>query len=108
VRAPATGPRRIQVMSISKTRSSFYRRLYVAYLIDTGVDTVPAIEAFTGMPRRTAQDTLQALAEIDITCRFVGAKRNGAHVIDDWGPIRLDWLRTHIEKIAQALGYPSP
>ncbi len=54
----------------SKTRTSFYRRLYVAWLISQGTDTVPAIMEATGMPRRTAQDTLSALAELDISCAF--------------------------------------
>ncbi|WP_166801150.1 helix-turn-helix domain-containing protein, partial [Pseudomonas aeruginosa] len=30
-------------MTISKTKSSFYRRLYVAYLIDSGIASVPEI-----------------------------------------------------------------
>ncbi|EPK1206499.1 helix-turn-helix domain-containing protein, partial [Pseudomonas aeruginosa] len=51
-------------MTISKTKSSFYRRLYVAYLIDSGIASVPEIMAATGMPRRTAQDTIAALEEL--------------------------------------------
>ena len=44
-------------MDVSKTKTSFYRRLYVAWLIDSGTaDSVPALMAATGMPRRTAQD----------------------------------------------------
>ena len=59
-------------MTVSKTKSSFYRRLYVAWLIDSGTAvSVPAIVEATGMPRRTAQDTLAALADLDIDCRFV-------------------------------------
>ena len=43
-------------MESSKTRTSFYRRLYVAWLIDSGsACSVPALMAVTGMPRRTAQ-----------------------------------------------------
>lgn len=57
-------------MTISKTKSSFYRRLYVAYLIDSGIASVPEIMAATGMPRRTAQDTIAALEELDIVCEF--------------------------------------
>lgn len=38
------------LMTISKTKSSFYRRLYVAYLIDSGIASVPEIMAATGMP----------------------------------------------------------
>ena len=67
----------------SKTRTSFYRRLYVAWLISQGTDTVPAIMEATGMPRRTAQDTLSALAELDISCAFEqteGARHLQGHI----------------------------
>lgn len=58
-------------MDVSKTKSSFYRRLYVAYLIDSGqASNVPALTEMTGMPRRTAQDTIAALADLDIVCEF--------------------------------------
>ena len=58
-------------METSKTKTSFYRRLYVAWLIDSGAATsVPAIMEATGMPRRTAQDTLLALGELDIDLRY--------------------------------------
>ena len=44
-------------MTVSKTKSSFYRRLYVAWLVDSGAAaSVPALVEATGMPRRTAQD----------------------------------------------------
>ncbi|MBF4291574.1 helix-turn-helix domain-containing protein, partial [Vibrio anguillarum] len=39
----------------SKTQTSFLRRVLVAYLIDTGKNTVPLVMEATGMPRRTAQ-----------------------------------------------------
>jgi len=58
------------MMTHSKTKTSFYRRLYVAHLIDSGINTVPRIVEETGMPRRTAQDTLSALDELDIDCSF--------------------------------------
>ena len=36
-------------MDVSKTKSSFYRRLYVAYLIDSGqASSVPALTDATG------------------------------------------------------------
>ncbi|MDT8896151.1 winged helix-turn-helix domain-containing protein [Halomonas sp. I1] len=98
--------------SLSKTQSSFYRRLYVAHLIAAGTDSVPAIVAATGMPRRTAQDTLSALAELDIRCEFEpapGQRHNiGHYVIRDWGPIDPDWVANHAERIRLVLGYPSP
>ncbi|MAY71330.1 MAG: hypothetical protein CME82_07735 [Halomonas sp.] len=98
--------------SLSKTRTSFYRRLYLAHLVASGIDSVPAITAATGMPRRTAQDTLAALEELDIRCRFEhqpGKPHNIGHYrIEDWGPIDPDWLSRHAERLGQLLGYPSP
>ncbi|MED5296728.1 MAG: winged helix-turn-helix domain-containing protein [Pseudomonadota bacterium] len=97
--------------TLSKTRTSFYRRLYVAHLIASGVDTVPAITTATGMPRRTAQDTLSALEELDIECHFdheQGKPHNIGHYrIVDWGPIDATWLASHAERLRQTLGYPA-
>ncbi|MCH7371374.1 winged helix-turn-helix domain-containing protein [Aeromonas sp. MR16] len=94
----------------SKTRTSFYRRLYVAHLISQGTDTIPTIMAATGMPRRTAQDTLAALAELDILCAFEqteGARHlQGHYRISDWGPINPDWIAANLPVIKETLGYP--
>ncbi|HDO1375118.1 TPA: winged helix-turn-helix domain-containing protein [Aeromonas veronii] len=94
----------------SKTRTSFYRRLYVAWLISQGTDTVPAIMEATGMPRRTAQDTLTALAELDISCAFEqteGARHlQGHYRISDWGPINPAWIKAQLPIIKETLSYP--
>ncbi|WP_342594154.1 winged helix-turn-helix domain-containing protein [Salinicola lusitanus] len=100
-------------MPLSKTRTSFYRRLYVAHLIDAGLAaSVPTIVELSGMPRRTAQDTLAALAELDIRCEFEQSRGErhqiGRYVIHDWGPISSTWVSDHVEQIANALGYPLP
>lgn len=98
-------------MEVSKTRSSFYRRLYVAWLIDSGSATsVAALMAATGMPRRTAQDTLAALAELDIDCQFIqdaGERHNAGHyVICDWGAIDRQWVAANLARLRGVLGYP--
>lgn len=98
-------------MDISKTRSSFYRRLYVAWLIDSGAAcTVPALMSATGMPRRTAQDTLTALADLDIDCVFsqlTGERNNAGHYrIRNWGPIDPQWITANRQQIKSVLGYP--
>ena len=98
-------------MDVSKTKSSFYRRLYVAWLIDSGgACSVPALMAATGMPRRTAQDTLTALADLDIDCVFVqqpGERNNAGHyAIRDWGAIDPRWIAAHLAQIKAILGYP--
>lgn len=98
-------------MDVSKTRASFYRRLYVAWLIDSGAATsVPALMAATGMPRRTAQDTLAALAELDIDCAFEqedGERHNaGRYAIRNWGPIDRRWVAAQLPRLKSVLGYP--
>ena len=93
-------------MQTSKTRTSFYRRLYVAWLIDSGqAVSVPALMEATGMPRRTAQDTLAALSELDIDCQFEqnpGERNNAGHYrIHD-----RQWIEANLQQIKATLGYP--
>ncbi|RMR08041.1 hypothetical protein ALP94_01636 [Pseudomonas savastanoi pv. glycinea] len=98
-------------MDVSKTKSSFYRRLYVAYLIDSELaSNVPALVDATGMPRRTAQDTIAALADLDIVCEFEqldGARNHaGQYRIRDWGAIDKNWIAGNLAQIKAVLGYP--
>jgi hypothetical protein len=87
----------------SKTKTSFYRRVYVAHLINSGANTVPLICEHTGMHRRTAQDTILALNELAIVCQFMGEKRNGHYEIIDWGPIKKDWVKKHLKDVLSVL-----
>jgi hypothetical protein len=98
-------------MDVSKTKSSFYRRLYVAFLIDSGAaSSVPALTEATGMPRRTAQDTIAALADLDIVCEFEqeeGARNHaGRYRIRDWGAIDRTWIEGNLRQIKAVLEYP--
>ncbi|MBA1243410.1 winged helix-turn-helix domain-containing protein [Pseudomonas japonica] len=98
-------------MDVSKTRTSFYRRLYVAYLIDSGLaSSIPALTEVTGMPRRTAQDTVAALAELDIVCEFEQAEGERNHIghyrIRDWGAIDRGWVDRNLARIKAVLQYP--
>lgn len=89
-------------MNHSKTKTSFYRRIYVTWLITQGVDTVPKIIAATGMPRRTAQDTLAAIHELAI----VLDNANGKFTVADWGAVSEPWVRSNIGDIKRVLEYP--
>ena len=93
-------------MKHSKTKTSYYRRLYVAYLIDTGVNTVPAIMEATGMPRRTAQDTINALSELDIECAFAGPTKSGEYKIKNWAAIQKAWIKNNLQHVKDVLLYP--
>ncbi len=86
----------------SKTKTSFYRRLYVAWLIERGSNTVPKIIEATGMPRRTAQDTLAAIHELDIEMENF----NGTFRIVNWGAVNRHWLADNITQIKTVLAYP--
>ena len=89
-----------------KTKTSFYRRLYVAHLIDSGVNTVPAIMQHSHMPRRTVQDTITALHELDIDCEFVGGNKNGRYRINEWGAISPDWVSANLSTLLHVLALP--
>lgn len=86
----------------SKTKTSFYRRLYVAWLIEKGSNTVPKIIGATGMPRRTAQDTLAAIHELDIEME----NNNGTYRIVNWGAVNKVWVGDNIQQIKHVLAYP--
>lgn len=86
----------------SKTKTSFYRRIYVAWLIDQNINTVPKIIDATGMPRRTAQDTLAAIHELDIAMENTA----GVYRILTWGAINQDWVAANVAHLKAVLDYP--
>lgn len=86
----------------SKTKTSFYRRLYVAWLIAQGVNSVPKIIEATGMPRRTAQDTLAAIHELDIVLENNG----GIYHVENWGAVNHQWVDANVQNIKTVLTYP--
>ncbi|MBH0063486.1 helix-turn-helix domain-containing protein [Pseudoalteromonas sp. NZS71] len=89
-------------MTHSKTKTSLYRRAYVTWLISTGVNTVPAIIEATGMPRRTAQDTLAAIPELSIALENKG----GSYSVVDWGMLNKAWLKNNLQHVKDVLLYP--
>ncbi|KPW03196.1 helix-turn-helix domain-containing protein [Pseudoalteromonas sp. P1-11] len=92
-------------MDISKTKSSFYRRLLLAGYIENGVNTIPKIMQEIDIPRRTAQDTINALIELDIECCYVGSTKNGYYEICSWGAIDREWVKVNLEHLKNTLGY---
>lgn len=90
-------------MTHSKTKTSYYRRLYVAYLIDTGINTVPLLLETTLMPKRTLQDTILALAEMDIVCAISGGTKNRSYSIDSWGAINKSYIKSNLQHVKGVL-----
>ena len=87
----------------SKTKTSYYRRLYIAYLIDTGINTVPLLLESSEMPKRTLQDTILALAEIDIVCAISGGTKNRSYSIESWGAINKSYIKNNLQHIKAIL-----
>lgn len=90
----------------SKTKTSYYRRLYVAYLIDAGTNTTQGIIDITGMPRRTLQDTIKALADLDIVCESRGGTKASNYRISQWGAIDKKWIHANLQHVKSVLEYP--
>jgi hypothetical protein len=86
----------------SKTKTSFYRRIYVAWLIAQGINSVPKIIEATGMPRRTAQDTLAAIHELAIDLE----NTNGTYRVANWGAVSQLWVENNIPHLKTVLEYP--
>jgi hypothetical protein len=89
----------------SKTKTSFYRRLYVAHLIDTGTNTVSLLLEATGMHKRTLQDTILALSELDIVCASTGGTKNKTYSIEDWGTINKTYIKKNLQHVKSVLQY---
>jgi hypothetical protein len=89
----------------SKTKTSYYRRLYIAHLIDNGINTVPLLLDSTGMPKRTLQDTILALAEMDIVCASTGGTKNRSYSIEEWGAINKNYIINNLQHIKGVLQY---
>ncbi len=87
----------------SKTQTSFLRRLLVAYLIDSGRNTVPLLMEATGMPRRTAQDTIKALCELEIEVELFN---RGEYRIINWGAVNHSWIKNNLTYVCSVLLYP--
>ena len=86
----------------SKQQIAYYRKLYLAHLIANARLDVVGLERETGMPRRTLQDAIKAMADIGIDCRFVqdGPRhRHGYYQVDNWGDHRPEWIAENLVRV---------
>jgi len=94
-------------MEVTKQQRAFYRKLYLGWLVSQEQHGATSLQKLTGMPRRTIQDTLKDMSDIGIALRFQqqeGGRHNaGFYVLDDWGPIRPEWISANLSEIEQAL-----
>jgi len=93
----------------SKQRRAYCRKLLLAHIVSTGRHDLRSLEACTGMPRRTLQDSLADLGDIGIVCTFVqdGPKNNhGFYRIEDWGDHAPVWIAANAELLAREIADP--
>jgi len=87
----------------STIKTSYYRRLYVAYSIATGSNTVPLLLIATKMHRRTLQEAILTLGEIDIICTSTGGTKNKCYSIEGWGAINKNYIKNNLLHIVSVL-----
>jgi len=82
--------------TVSKQQRAFFRKLYLSFLISQEQHNLTSLQKQTGMPRRTIQDSIKDLSDVGIECAFIqheGGRHNEGHYeINDWGPIRAEWI----------------
>lgn len=97
----------MEQQEVTKAQKAFFRKIYLAYLIDSEQHSARSLMTLTGMPRRTIQDTLADLSDIGIEAQFVqregGRHNDGYYQLDDWGPIRRSWIERQLSQIEQSL-----
>lgn len=93
-------------MNPSKASKAYYRKLWIALLIDSERHSLLSLEEATGMHRRTLQTAMAGFSDIGIECEFVqdGPKhKHGYYCITDWGDHRRDWIETRRDDIEALL-----
>ena len=94
----------------SKQRRAYCRKLLLAHLVAGARHDLRSLEAATGMPRRTIQDTLADLDDIGIRAEFVqdGPRNNhGYYRILGWGDHDPAWIAAHIDALQRELAHAS-
>lgn len=89
-------------LTASKQQNAFFRKLYIAQLIESDRHNLLSLHKVTGMPRRTLQDAIAALGDLTIECEFVqeGERNNaGFYRINSWGAINREWVVEHLTEI---------
>ena len=93
-------------MTASRPKKAYYRKLYLAHLIDTERHNLVSLVEKTGMPLRTIQDAVKALPNIGIEYKFIqdGSKNNhGYYEIGDWTDHNRDWIRINLQYVKDVI-----
>ena len=78
----------------------------MAFLIDSGINTVQGLLDTTEMPKRTLQDTLKALSDLDIVVESRGGTKNASYKVSSWGAVDKQWIANNLQHVKDVLQYP--
>jgi len=88
----------------NKYQGAFYRRLVLAHLIEEMQPVQLAVLAeHLEWPFRTVEQNVLNLHSIGIKVARVGSKRTGGYQLNDWGPIKREWVSDHYLEILKAI-----
>lgn len=90
----------------SKPKKAFFRKLYIAHLIDAGQHNLLSLNKETTMPRRTIQTAMEGFSDIGIEHEFVQdgeRNRHGYYRIINWGAIDRRWIERNLQTIIEVL-----
>lgn len=94
-------------MRTGRAHSSFIRKLYIAFLIETGKHNLITLAEFTKMHKRTVETALRGLPDIGIEYEFKQSgprNRHGYYVITKgWELINRDWVQSNMDYIKSVL-----
>jgi hypothetical protein len=94
------------VAEISKSKKAYFRKLYLAYLIDTARHNLISLEEKTGMPKRTIQTSMAGFDDIGIEYKFVqdGSKnRHGYYQLISWGYHKKQRIKDNLQYVIDVL-----
>jgi hypothetical protein len=90
-----------------KPKKTYYRKLYLAYLIDTQKQNLVTLVEKTGMPKRTIQASMLAFEDIGISFEFVqkqgAGNMQGHYKITEWGDHKKAWIKDNLQNIVDVL-----
>ena len=90
-----------------KPKIAYYRKLYLAYLIDSGEYNLISLAKKAAMPERTVRASMDAFEDIGIHFEFIQKKgavnRQGHYIISEWGDHEKDWIESNMKHILDVL-----
>lgn len=91
---------------MNKSKIAYYRKLYLAFLINLERHNLVSLEEKTGMPKRTIQTAMSGLSDIGIEHEFVqdGPKnRQGYYKITEWADHNPKWIKSNLQYVIDVL-----